>query len=265
MILSDFHMHTYYCDGKDSPEDMVKSAIEKGFTAIGFSGHSYAPQDADWCMGRQQTASYRRSIAALKEKYRGQIDIYCGVEQDYYAPLPAKPFDYSIGSVHDLKTGCGYTSVDESPRALAEIRDQYFGGDIYALINEYYRLVSDVINKTKCDIIGHFDLITKFNEHCEFFDPGDPRYVKASRAAADELLKYGIPFEINTGAISRGYRSQPYPSFDIIRYIASEGGRFILSSDAHSRENIGYKFDEIGRFLAEENIDIEVSLKIHNR
>ena len=265
MILSDFHMHTYFCDGKDSPEEMVKSAIEKGFKTIGFSGHSYAPHDADWCMGRQQTSSYRRSIAALREKYKGQIEIYCGVEQDYYAPLPAKPFEYSIGSVHNLKTGCGYTSVDNTPQVLAEMRDLYFGGDIYALINEYYRLISDVVNKTKCDIIGHFDLISKFNEYGDFFDPQDARYIKAYRAAADALLEYDLPFEINTGAMSRGYRSEPYPSFDIIRYIASEGGHFILSSDAHSKENIGYRFAEMEQLLAKENIDIEVSFKIHNR
>ncbi|MBO5371040.1 MAG: PHP domain-containing protein, partial [Clostridia bacterium] len=41
MILEDLHTHTTYCDGKDSPEDMVKTAIEKGLRVIGFSGHIY--------------------------------------------------------------------------------------------------------------------------------------------------------------------------------------------------------------------------------
>ena len=257
MIRSDLHMHTYYCDGKDSPEEMVKSAIDKGFKAIGFSGHSFAPQDTDWCMGQKQTAEYRKKITALKKKYQGRIKIFCGVEQDYYAPLPAEPFEYSIGSVHDIKTGCLYTSVDNTPQILAEMRDQYFGGDIYALICEYYRLVADVVNKTNCSIIGHFDLISKFNEHGEFFDTQDPRYIDAYRTAAEALLEYGLPFEINTGAMSRGYRSEPYPSMDIIKYIASKGGRFILSSDAHSKENIGYFFDETEAKLLEEGIQLE--------
>ncbi|MBQ9890674.1 MAG: histidinol-phosphatase [Firmicutes bacterium] len=258
MIRSDFHMHTYYCDGKDSPEEMVKSAIEKGFTTIGFSGHSYAPYDMDCCMDLKQTAEYRRKINALKDKYSGKIKIYCGVEQDIFAPLPVKPFDYSIGSVHYLKTGCGYTSVDYTPQVLANMRDQYFGGDIYALAEEYFKLVSDVAEKTGCDIIGHFDLVSKFNENEEFFDPKDPRYIKAYQSAADRLLTYGIPFEINTGAISRGWRSGPYPSMDIIKYIASKGGRFVLSSDAHSKENIGYIFRETEELLAKEGVEVEI-------
>ena len=31
----DFHMHTTFCDGKNSPEDMVLGAIEKGLKRVG--------------------------------------------------------------------------------------------------------------------------------------------------------------------------------------------------------------------------------------
>ena len=33
-------MHTCYCDGKNTPEEMVQSAIEKGLSTVGISGHS---------------------------------------------------------------------------------------------------------------------------------------------------------------------------------------------------------------------------------
>ena len=97
---------------------------------------------------------------------------------------------------------------------------------------------------TKCDIIGHFDLITKFIEQDPAFDTNHPRYVKAWQQAADELLKTGKPFEINTGAISRGYRTSPYPAKEIRDYIRAHGGKLILSSDAHAKENIAFRFDE---------------------
>ena len=35
------HTHTTFCDGKDTPEELVEAAIAKGFDSIGFSGHSY--------------------------------------------------------------------------------------------------------------------------------------------------------------------------------------------------------------------------------
>ena len=257
MIRSDFHLHTVFCDGRNTPLEMAESAVGKGFKAIGFSGHSYAPYDTDCCMDPKNTEKYRRVIASLKEEFSGKIDIYCGVEQDYYSPVSRKPFDYSIGSVHYLKTGCQYTSVDYTPQVLAGMRDDHFGGDIYALIEEYYRLVADVVNRTGCSIIGHFDLISKFNEDGSFFDPRHPRYIAASRDAADALLKYGIPFEINTGAIFRGYRSEPYPSLDLIRYIWSKNGRFILSSDAHCKDGIGFEFEKFFEMLSKEGIKIE--------
>ena len=35
------HTHSTYCDGKDSIEGMIQSAIAQGFQSVGFSGHSY--------------------------------------------------------------------------------------------------------------------------------------------------------------------------------------------------------------------------------
>ena len=68
MILADFHTHTTYCDGKNTPEEMVRAAIAKGMTKIGFSGHSHTAFDESYCMSTEGTEAYRQEIAALKEK-----------------------------------------------------------------------------------------------------------------------------------------------------------------------------------------------------
>ena len=101
-----------------------------------------------------------------------------------------------------------------------------------------------MVEVTKCDIIGHFDLITKFIEQDAGFDVRHPRYVKAWQAAADMLLKTGRPFEINTGAMSRGYRTEPYPAREIRNYIRAHGGKLILSSDSHQKDTIAHRFSE---------------------
>ena len=41
MYKQNLHIHTKYCDGKDTPEEMVIAACEKGFQSIGFSMHSF--------------------------------------------------------------------------------------------------------------------------------------------------------------------------------------------------------------------------------
>ena len=244
MITKDLHMHTAYCDGKDSPEDMILSAIDKGLKTVGISCHSYTSFDTSWCTQKEDIPRYIAELRYLRAKYFDKIHVLCGVEQDYYSDYPTDEFDYVIGSVHYMKVGEDYIPVDEDPEILKTAADKYFGGDIYALCELYFDAVAGVVNKTECDIIGHFDLISKFTEQTDIIDTTNPRYIAAWHKAADELLKLNVPFEINTGAISRGYRTQPYPSAEIIAYIKARGGRFVLSSDAHSAENVAYKFEE---------------------
>ena len=41
--FQNLHTHTTYSDGALSAEDMIKAAIKKGCSSIGFSEHSYVP------------------------------------------------------------------------------------------------------------------------------------------------------------------------------------------------------------------------------
>ena len=251
MITRDLHMHTAYCDGTCAPEEMILSAIDKGLTTVGISGHSYTFFDTSYCMQKDDVPPYIAEVHYLRAKFFDRIHVLCGVEQDYYSDYPTDEFDYVIGSVHYIRAGEEYIPVDESAEILNSAKEKYFNGDIYALCEKYFATVADVVNKTGCDIIGHFDLITKFIEREPLFDVNHPRYVAAWQKAAEELLKTGVPFEINTGAMSRGYRTAPYPAADIISYIKERGGRFVLSSDAHSADAVAYKFDENDVWITE--------------
>ncbi|MBQ9433131.1 MAG: histidinol-phosphatase [Synergistaceae bacterium] len=242
MILSDFHVHTTYCDGKNSPEEMVLAAISLGMKRLGFSGHSYTHFDEEPCMSPEGTRLYINEIHALRGKYRPQIEILCGTECDYYSDIDAANYDYVIGSVHYIDCGGVFRHVDHTPELLQAAIDEAFDGDPYALAEKYYSLAADVVRKTHANIIGHFDLLTKFNAGNRFFDEDNPRYIAAVEAALDSLLKTGVPFEINTGAVSKGHRDFPYPSLRILKYIAAHGGSVILSSDSHREETLMYDF-----------------------
>ena len=249
MISRDLHIHTTYSDGKNTPEEVVLSAIEKGLKVIGFSDHSPTFFDSGYCMKREKLGSYKEEIFALKEKYKDKIEILCGIEQDIFSDFLPEGLDYIIGSVHYIKVNEKYIPVDNTARHLKDAAEEFFGGDIYALAEEYYRLVGEVADKTKANIIGHFDLITKFCEKENLFDQKHPRYIEAWKKAVDKLLVKNIPFEINTGAISRGYRTTPYPASDILDYIRANGGKFILSSDSHKADTLAFKFEEFSHIL----------------
>lgn len=245
MILSDFHVHTTFSDGRNTPEEMVRAAIAMGMTAIGFSDHSHTSFDESYCIPKDRVEVYRDTIFALREKYRGQIRIYCGIEQDLFSDSPTQGFDYVIGSVHYLEVSGRYVPVDESPEILADIVSTCFGGNYYRMCEAYFENVSQVVSRTQADIIGHFDLIRKFNRDGRLFSETDARYLRAAKKAADVLLKTGKPFELNTGAMSRGYQDTPYPSDDLTAYILQHGGRFIASSDSHDAASLCAYFDRI--------------------
>ena len=245
---TDLHMHTVYCDGRNTPEEMVVSAIDKGMSCIGFSGHSYVPFDHGFGMDPEKLAAYMEEITALKSRYRDQIRILCGIEMDYHsepaALCSAQGFDYVIGSVHYIDTPEGPMGVDNTPEIFRSAVERYYENDYYLAAEAYFGLVSDIVRRTGCDIIGHFDLISKFNEKYRFFDETHPRYIAAWQNALDILLPTGKIFEINTGAMSRGWKTTPYPSQAMIDHIRERGGRFILSSDSHRTDTIGYRFEQ---------------------
>ena len=235
---ANYHTHTTFCDGENTPEEMVQEALRLGCWGIGFSGHSYTPFDESCCMSREGTKEYKACIRALQKKYAGKIDIALGVEQDYYSEEPTIDYDYIIGAVHYVKKGREYLPVDESAEKQIEIVDKYYNGDFYGFVEDYYRNVADLYNKTGCDIVGHFDLITKYNEGCALFDTAHPRYRDAAEWALEELTMSPVIFEINTGAMARGCRTEPYPEKRIIGMLLRCGIMVMKNSDAHCKEDL---------------------------
>ena len=242
--FGDFHVHSTLSDGADDPEAIIERAIDMGMDRLGFSEHSYAPYFADYSLDEEKQKNYIAIVSRLKEKYKGRIELFCGIELECCRPIAAEGFDYIIGSTHYFFADGECCVVDHTPELISDFADRHFGGDTLRVAEEYFRVAADVYSKTKCDIIGHFDLVSKLNEKYHLFDTQSDRYRAAWRAAADELLKCGVPFEINTGAISRGYASVPYPAPEICRYLAENGARFVLSSDSHSKDSLCFAFDE---------------------
>ena len=103
--------------------------------------------------------------------------------------------DYAIGSVHSICGGDGrYFAVDESPETARKCVEELFGGDWYRYTDAYYDQVALLPERTGCDWIGHFDLVTKFNERAPAFDEESPRVPPAGAGGhgAPGPLWYGV-------------------------------------------------------------------------
>ena len=243
MIACDFHLHTVFGDGKNTPEEVAEQALADGIEILGFSEHSYLPFE-EFSMQPEVEDDYIARVSALKETYEGRMTVLCGLEKDYYSTVREEKFDYVIGSVHYVKCGDAYASIDLSPEATEENVKAFFGGDPYAYAKAYFALEADLFHHVKADIIGHIDLLTKFHEKSPLLDTQDKRYVTAWKEAVEALIPYGKPFEINSGAISRGWRTTPYPAPEILRFIKERGGHIILSSDSHAKNTLRYRFEQ---------------------
>ena len=243
-MRANFHTHSTFCDGKDTPSAMCARAFELGFEALGFTGHSGG--GVDTCgMSEAAAAAYRGEIARLKAEYAGRMELYCGIEQDCFSGRVPEGYDYAIGSVHYVCRDGEYLCVDWSAERTRENVKKY-GGDPYAYAEAYFALVGEVLERTGADIVGHFDLIRKFDDEGKMLDGNHPRYIRAVSDALDRLCANGKRpvFEINTGAMARGYRSAPYPSLGILREIRARGCYIMITTDCHDRELLDFGYGE---------------------
>ncbi len=248
MTLSSFHTHCTFCDGKNTAEEMVLEAIKLGCEEIGFSSHSYMAHETRWGMPFDVEKKYKAEILRLKDKYSDKIKIFMGIEYDWYSDFDTTDYDYIIGSVHYIQKGDYFIPLDETAEHHKSAIKEFYNGNADALAKEYYSMVAGVCERTNCDIIAHFDIITKFNEREEIYRETE-EYKRTALDAVDILSKKNAVFEINTGAISRGYRTTPYPAPFVLDRIIELGAPVIITPDTHSKESILTGMDKVAEVL----------------
>ena len=250
-MKSNIHTHSTFCDGKNTPEEIVISAISKGFVSIGFSGHGYTDFDLRYCV--RDVTGYQNEVKKLKEKYKGKIEIYLGIEEDAYAIANRVDYDYIIGSSHYYEVNGEYYAIDSSPNHFRKCLE-VFNYDIERMAEDYYGKFCRYINERKPDVVGHFDLITKFDEMGESLFLKNENYNKIVEKYIKTVADSGCVFEVNTGAISRGYRSAPYPAENLLRILREHNTPLTLSSDSHSADTLDFGFDEAKELLRDVGI-----------
>ena len=190
--MQNLHTHTRYCDGINTPEEMVEGAILLGFTSIGFSGHAPMPSIAnDFAMTQEGRDAYLSHLRRLKELYRDKIAIFIGTELDRYSEEDLSLYDYTIGSTHYVKTPEGFHPVDLSYDDVLAAIHTSFGGDPISYARAYYETELDFARKVPYDIVGHFDLLTKYEEASDgFFGACSETYRAVAREALHAIADY---------------------------------------------------------------------------
>ena len=116
MMTYNFHTHTARCHHAEGADrEYVENAIKGGLRTLGFSDHSpYVFKDgyySGYRMLPSELDGYVKGIQDLKAEYKNDIDIYIGLEAEYYPEffegflslIRPYPIDYMILGQHFLK------------------------------------------------------------------------------------------------------------------------------------------------------------------
>jgi histidinol-phosphatase (PHP family) len=257
MKLASYHVHTRFCDGQDTAEEMVLAAIGAGMSGIGFSAHAAWPFATGFHLAFSRYTEYFDEIERLKALYGTKIGILRGFEADYLPPatMPDPAIyarfspDFLIGSVHFVATDKKNTPADlwavdaEAEEVQKGIRE-CFDGDGKRAAQAYWHTVRDMIATCRFDIIGHLDVLRKRNGVLHFFDESAAWYRDELENTAAVIARSGKIVELNTGAIARKAMDGIYPSDDLLSILRRYNIPIVINSDAHRAKDLLCAYDQ---------------------
>jgi len=219
--------------------------------SIGFSDHSYLSWGERYCIAKANIPAYIAEVRAMQVKYKDQIEVVLGLEQDVNSALDNRSdYDYIIGDLHDVCCEGEHYAVDSNREIMQHTIDTFFGGDATAYAKAYFADYAQKIKDLKPDVLGHFDLVTKFS----LMNEEDPVYLSAAKEALIASLEVTPIIELNTGALSRGLRPI-YPAVYLLDEVKAHGGRLTLTADSHHIDHLTFYFDEAREIMKSRGIN----------
>ena len=237
--VSDYHMHTPLCGhASGEPVEYVRQAIDVGLKEIGFSDHAplLSHVDPRISMGYAQLPLYHQMIEKVRKDFEGQIAINVAIEADYMpdyeketkAMLAAYPYDYVIGSVHFIEKWGFDDPIQLKVWNIKDVNDVY---------REYFKLLRQSAASGLFDILGHVDLVKKFDFH-PTVDMTDE-----IEENARVFKQTGIVVEINSSGLHKPAQ-EIYPSQAHLKTYHRHGVPITFGSDAHKPNQVGRDFNK---------------------
>lgn len=261
-LLSNFHSHCTFCDGRSAPEDFLRFAVSKGFRAYGFSSHSPLPFETFWNMSEVDMPEYLTEIDRLKKKYGHILEVYTGLEIDYLDETfnPSIPYfqdlplDYRIGSVHFLPLSeelseDNMVCIDGPYADFAASVDKYYEGDIKKLVEQYYDSTMKMIQYGGIDIVGHIDKVYQNGHRYPGFSFEKSWYKDPFFACLELIAEKGLMVEINTKNQTR--KDQLFPNKQFLTALKQLDIPVLVNSDCHFPDLVNDGRPEAIAFLKE--------------
>jgi histidinol-phosphatase (PHP family) len=252
-VLSDYHLHLRPDEGDTPPERYftdenvdryLAAAEESGIDELGCAEHVYRfmqslelwrhPFWERWA--RDDLDSYCDFVAASPLKLGIECDFVPGAEDRTASLLEARPFDFVVGSVHFV----GDRAVDMEEFAIWE-----GSGDPDRVWKRYFESLAEAARSGLFDILAHPDLVRYWGS-ARPTPTRDPRFFY--EPAVEAIAESGIAVEVSTAGLRKPLEDL-YPAATFAAMCVDAGAPFALSSDAHSPEHVGYRYEVAVEFL----------------
>lgn len=231
-MKANYHTHTVRCNHAVGEErEYIEAAVQSGLNVLGFSDHTPQPYpNKNYFqnrMGMEQLEDYVTTILKLKAEYQSDIEIYLGLEVEYYPAffeqlmktINQYPFEYLLLAQHTLGNG--------------ELWERYGGtradADNPARLKRYCDQVIEGMEMGCFTYLAHPDLIC-FTGDIKIYDTQIRRLCRKAK-----VLR--IPLEINFLGLSE---NRNYPREDFWKIAGEEDCDVVFGVDAHSPEAFSY-------------------------
>ncbi|NLY70121.1 MAG: PHP domain-containing protein [Clostridiales bacterium] len=218
-MIYDIHTHTIFSHGKGTIEDNVKAAISKGLSSIGIAEHG--PGHVLYGVKRKQLPVMKKEIERLKSEYK-DIEILLGVEANIINPSgrldvtsdDIKKLDYVLAGYH-------YATFGEKP--LKALKTHIVN---FRVFNRKTKDTKQKIYNTALVIKALYENDIKVLTHPG--DKGDFDLMAIAKACEET----NTLMEINTWHNA--------PLISQLKELIKTQVLFVISSDAHSPDRVGF-------------------------
>lgn len=225
-MVFDCHTHPLGHEGGKYTLEKLKPFVERGITeglfGIGFTDHEWYEEEINY----KVVESLQKNYPDFKILLGIEFDYVPGREKEIESILSKNPYDYSIGSVHE---------IDGWPFDYPTYKYQYENKEINYIYERYLALLEEAVSTGLFQLVGHLDLIKIFGY----------RYQGDLSTLAEPLLRkiktQGMAVELNTNGLYKPVK-EFYPSREILKDCLHNQIPVSLSSDAHEADQVGRDF-----------------------
>ena len=238
-----YHTHNFYCDGKNTIEEMVQSAVNEDISHIGISSHAPIKKFNKWSISYEQLTRYSAEIDKIREHFSKEINVFKSLEIDFIPNLSYSfnhfkellGLDFTIGSIHLVlnKANNKLWFIDGDKNECQKNFNSIFSGNIKEAITSYYNQIREMIETQKPDIIGHLDKVV-MNTAGAFFNETEEWYQKEIKKTLEVIKENNTIIEINTRGLYKNKWQTSFPSPNILKISNKLDIPIVISSDAHS-------------------------------